>query len=90
MQNSFERDEMFRLTSMKLSAWRRHTQAVKMIPTAEMSTKEQKQQKKDKPKSPRQQAKEEKKPAVVIEPDTTPFGHKKDMTKPMLDSYHPK
>lgn len=30
---------MFRLTSMKLSAWRRQTQAVKMIPTAEISTK---------------------------------------------------
>lgn len=32
----------------------------------------------------------EKKPAVVIEADQTPFGKKKDMTKPMLDSYHPK
>jgi valyl-tRNA synthetase len=26
----------------------------------------------------------------VIEEDKTPFGEKKDMSKPMLDAYHPK
>ena len=36
------------------------------------------------------QTAQKEKPIVVIEADKTPVGQKKDMSKPMLDAYHPK
>ena len=52
-----------------------------------MGTKEKKVK-----ENPVQKKKDDKpaKPVVVIEADTTPFGEKKDMSKAMLDAYHPK
>ena len=94
---------MFRLTTIKMANW---SLASKMAKTAgkgavagggaQIGTKDKKGGKKDKPNpcqpsKKKEEKKKEAKPAVVIEPDTTPVGEKKDvLSKPMLDAYHPK
>ena len=90
MQSEFERDEMFRLMTVKLNQYRAASKQVIAVATtkptaAGLATTVVKEENK-KSVSPGK----EKKPAVVIEADTTPFGKKKDMTKPMLDAYYPK
>jgi valyl-tRNA synthetase len=90
MQSEFERDEMFRLMTVKLNQYRAASKQVIAMATtkptaAGLATTVVKEENK-KSASPGK----EKKPAVVVEADTTPFGKKKDMTKPMLDAYYPK
>ena len=84
MQSSdFERDEMFRLMTVKLNHYRA---ASKNILAAAGNATITTGAANKKSKSPGKTIK----PVVVIEPDTTPAGQKKDMSKPMLDAYHPK
>lgn len=85
MQSEQERDEMFRLTTIKLSQWRQAGKAVQQIvttsqtPSASIANKTKQAEKIDTTKV-----------APKIEADTTPVGQKKDMSKPMMDAYHPK
>lgn len=79
----FERDEMFRLMSVRLSDWRQMSRSVVSVAGAGMANKG-----KDKPVQAAK-VKVEKKPQT-FEPDTTIPGEKKDMTKPMAEVYHPK
>ena len=70
---------------MKLSQWRQASKAVQQIvtttqsQTASMATKAKQADKIDTTKS-----------SPIIDIDSTPVGQKKDMSKPMLDAYHPK
>jgi hypothetical protein len=90
----FERDEMFRLMTVKLSAWRSSCAANLVAGKPSLATKN----KKPAMQSPKAGGKSEKKKLAVEqaapeekwEPDTTPAGMKKDMSKPMLQQYHPK
>lgn len=95
----YERDEMFRLTSMKMARWshavKNAGQAAQVAggaAKADMGSKNKKGPKKDKP-NPCQPAKPKapkpEKPSTYVA-DTTPFGEKKDCSKPMLPEYHPK
>ena len=70
---------------MKLSQWSQASKAVQQIvtttqsQTASMATKAKQADKIDTTKS-----------SPIIDIDSTPVGQKKDMSKPMLDAYHPK
>ena len=98
-----ERDEMFRLTAIKMSSWsmaakygsQNAKQAALALSNsggaAQMGSKNKKE-KKDKP-NPNQPAKikepKPQKPSTYVA-DTTPLGEKKNCLTPMNPEYHPK
>lgn len=96
-----ERDEMFRLTRIRLQNFKIASHLAKTAPvggmpgaggnTAALGTKEKKGKKdKPNPNQPSTKPKKEKAPPEVIEfVNTTPPGEKKDCSQPMMASYHP-
>mmetsp|Transcript_17815 Transcript_17815/g.30199 ORF Transcript_17815/g.30199 Transcript_17815/m.30199 type:complete len:160 (+) Transcript_17815:27-506(+) len=98
MENPLEKDEMFRLTTLKMANWSLASKMPQELlktaggaASAQMGTKNKKD-KKDKPNPCQPSKKKEDKPEKVstFVPDNTPFGEKKDCSKPMLPEYHPK
>jgi len=89
----FERDEMFRLMSVKVSDWRLASRSVvTMAGNAGKATKNNKPAAKKAGNDAKKvdSKKADAKKIATFTPDTTPFGEKKDMSKPMEDAYHPK
>mmetsp|Transcript_45243 Transcript_45243/g.60037 ORF Transcript_45243/g.60037 Transcript_45243/m.60037 type:complete len:220 (-) Transcript_45243:2631-3290(-) len=80
------RDEMFRLMSVSMSNWRQMSRASQLGKAASASMGNAKAGGAAKAKAGNKPAK----PAPTFTPDTTVPGEKKDMTKPMEESYHPK
>lgn len=86
---------MFRLTRIRMQNFKLVSQLAKETGGMGMATNQTggKKGKKDKPNpnQPSDKPKEKKEKEVeVVEPDNTPLGEKKDCTKPMDNSYHPK
>ena len=95
MEN-IEREEMFRITSMRMAQWRLAAQTGKSLatgatPQADMGSKNKKGPKKDKPNpcQPSKKKEEAKKPAFEFV-NTTPEGEKKDCSTEMPAAYEPK
>ena len=90
-----ERDEMFRITSIKMSQWSLAAKRASSTATSavvDAGGKGKKGPKADKPNPCQPSKKKEEKPKKesTFVPDNTPFGEKKDCTLPMLPEYHPK
>jgi valyl-tRNA synthetase len=90
-----ERDEMFRITSIKMSQWSLAAKRASSTATsavADAGGKGKKGPKADKPNPCQPSKKKEEKPKKesTFVADNTPFGEKKDCTLPMLPEYHPK
>lgn len=96
----FESDEMFKLLKFKMSDWANASRIAQVAATvaqpaqAGLATKAAKggdKKKADAPKGGAGAAEQvEEKKVPTYEPDTTPAGQKKDMTKPMANEYIPK
>jgi valyl-tRNA synthetase len=81
----FQSDEMHKLLKLKMAEWAQASKLPSSVVSnggaAGMASKNKK-----KPAA----GKEESKKEASFEPDTTPAGEKKDMSKPMASEYHPK
>lgn len=94
----FESDEMFKLLKFKMSDWAQASRIAQVAANvaqpaaAGLATKAAKGGDKKKAEAPKggAGAVAEEKKAPAFEPDTTPAGEKKDMTKPMANEYIPK
>jgi len=87
---SFERDEMFRLMSVRLSEWRSLSRTVVSMGGQAQSSSAKTKEGGQKQQAASAKVKEApKKPANFAEDKTVP-GEKKDMSQPMAEAYHPK
>lgn len=86
------RDEMFRLMQVSMSNWRQMSRMSQLGKgaSAAMGGKPGKKPAMQAATNPKKKAAKAAKPAPTFTPDTTVPGEKKDMTKAMEESYHPK
>jgi hypothetical protein len=85
---SFERDEMFRLMSVRLTEWRSLSRTVVSVGAQAQASSAKSNDAGQKQQVAAAKVKEVK-PAAFVADKTIP-GEKKDMSQPMAEAYHPK